>query len=947
MTIAITVSGKKVVVPGTYTTFSVEDSLANITPGPRNVLLIGEAEKGIPGASADLRGVFFQDYNSLKAYYGAGSIVDAARMLFTNQPSPVFGGAVGSVYTYKTNASGLAEKNILQNAGLYGTINSSEYGELGNMIKEQVLLATTEILPTFTASWVMRNVASNFNVRVNGGAAQSVSVVAEALPSAVASTLNGLTGVAASGGAYKEIITAAQVTAGCKLAVAVAGHRATLTIYTTGDVATTFLGADIASVAADDIIYIPNGSAIKGGTSKNVGAYKVISASSSQIVADKIASSFGGAEIAPVAPEAVSNTVIVGDQSIVASAEVMVFGQIVVSVDAVTPIGVGATLEIYNNANDRNIAQRFCDFTTMKSPVSAAIALSASVALSVTSNSGVFSISSGSFQNIPAVNDVLWVEPTSVLAGAAGENIGAWVVTAAGSSSISARKVIDGGLTVASVALSSQETPFKVQAAFATTVHGGKAIVSASEKQIYLDISRQTDGAGFSQANVGGQIILELAYNGVSATVSISKAKVLTASCSTPAENLSINLNQFITMGDLVAYINSKANWSAKVPSIAFNSYNPKLQLDEVNAVSCAGGAYNCRIKSDYYSFKALMDGNINLVAFAENANIAHKAGLPDVEAVASFLTGGSLGATTNAAILAGFDAAMKVEVVQVVPLFSRDSSEDINDGLTDLNSSYSIDAINSAALEHVVTASNDINRKERFAICSYHNSFENVKLQANTLSNERVQMCFQMVKTTGADGNIKWMLPYMEAVALAAGRVQSALGTPMLRKSFAFSDIKHLGAVSVFSDSLIPDFDPDTTDLDQAIEAGCLALKPVQGFGIRLESPDCSTRSRTNDSKSWVYERVSVLFVCDVVKATCRSVLDNYIGNRTSDVTASVIKTALSNTLDSFIKNGSLLNYSVDSVKSTGNGYDCQIAIFIVEAVEFITLNVVAKRSV
>jgi hypothetical protein len=953
MTIGITVGGKQVVVPGTYSTFSVEDSLANITPGARNILLIGEAEKGIPGSQADLRGLAFTDYNTLKAYYGAGTICDAARMVFTNQPSPVFGGAVGTVYVYKTNESGLAEKNVMQGANLFGAINSAEYGEAGNMIKSQIVSATTEVLPTLTSYWVPRNVASDFNVRVNGGVEQTVTVAAELAPSDVAVAINALTGVAASGGAYRQVMTPAQVAAGCKLAVAVSGSRATITIFDTTDVATTFLGTDIASVVAGDVLYIPNGSAIKGSASKNIGAYSVVSASTTQIVADKIASSFGGVEVAPVQPEAVANTVLVGDQSLIASAEVIVFSPIVVTVDAATNLGTGASLEIYNTSGDKNIAQRFYSFDSFKNPVSATVAISARVSVAVAANVGTFGITSGSFQNVPAINDVLWISQESVLSGTNDENCGAWIVTAAGSTTIKARKVIDGGVTVASVILSGQEKPFVVQGAVASTSFGGKAIVSSSEKQVYVKASRQTDGTTFPQTNVGGKIVLELAYTGSAAcTVSISKAKVLTTACTNSADNLTINLNMFSTLGDLVSFINTKTGYAAKVTSLSYNSYNPKLQLDEVNAVTMAGGvsgspAYNCRIKSDYYDFKALMDANIDLIAFAEEASLAHRAGLPTVESTGSFLSGGSLGATSNASILAAFDAAMKIEVVQVVPLFSRDAADDIADGLTDLGSSYSIESINQAAKAHVITASNDINRKERFAVCSIHESFENVKLHAASLSNERVQIAFQMGRATDSNGSVKWTLPFMEAVCIAAGRVQSALGTSMLRKSFALADIKHLGKVSVYSDSRVLDFDPDTTDLDSAIEAGCLALRAVTGFGIRMESPDESTRSRVNDPKSWVFERVNVLFVCDSVKKTCRDLLDNYIGNRTSDVTAATIKSALANVLDLFIKNGSLLNYSVDSVVSTGNGYECKIAIIPVECVEFVTIDVVAKRAV
>jgi len=930
----------------------VDDSLANITPGPRNIVIIGEAAKGIPGALADIRGIYFSDYNSLKEYYGSGTVVDAGRMLFTQQASPAFAGAVGRVYVFKTNNSGLAGAIVSQGSATYGRINAAEYGTDGNLIRKQVKTSTTEVKPTFTAHWVPVNAASNFKVRVSGGAELAVSAAAEVAPSALVSALGSLSGVAASGGAIKEIFSAAQVTALDKVGVAVSGHRITLTVITDLADPSTFQGADVASLEAGDVLYIPVGSAIAGG-GDNVGAYAIVSASASQIVADKISSVAAGVEVAPIAPSAVAPVVLAGSQSSMATAEAIVFGAMTVSVDEDTVVGTGASLELYMASGARNIAQRLWAPALQSNSVSPTVATSASVSVSVSASTGVFSISGGSWMSVPAAGSTLWILPDSVLAGASKENVGAWVVTSSGSSAITARKVIDGGASVSSVALAGQEDPFVIQAGLASTAHAAKAHISTAERKVYLDAVRQSDGLAFPADSIGGRVVLEICYTGsATAALSISSTGVLTTSCANSAHNIVVNLSQFSTLGDLVAFINTKANYAAKVPSVAFNALNPKAVLDQVQSVGICGGvtsvpAYNGRIKSDYSDFKGFMDGNFKLVAFAASSSLLFKAGLPDADALPAFLDGGSLGATNDASILAGFDAAMKVSAVQVVPLFSRDAAADIEDGVTDPSSTYTVDSVLSAAKSHALTASNDINRKERFALVSAHCSFEDAKIKAQSLSSERVQMAFQMVRATGSDGSSKWFQPWMFACAFAAGRAQANLGIPMLRKSFSVSDIKHLGAESVYSDSLVVDFDPDTKDVDDAIVAGLLVAKNVAGFGVRPESPDLTTRSRENDPKGWVYERGSVLFTCDAVKDSCRTVLENYIGSRTTDTSPSIIKSALDNTLRSFVTSGALLSYSIDSIVPNGNGYTAKVAIFPAESVEFITLEVLAKRSV
>jgi len=952
MTIAITISGAKVVVPGTYSQFTVEDSLTSVTPGARNIVIIGEAEKGAPGSVLDIRGVYFNEYNKLREYYGSGPIVDAARMLFTTQASPAFAGSVGNVYVYKTNASGLADANVLQSGTTYGVINSAEYGEEGNLISKQVMAGTTEVLPTFTSYWIPKAEAASFRARVSGGAEQTVTVASEALPSEVATALNGLTGVAATGGTLKEVVTVAQVTATDELAVTAAGHRITIEAYLTGGaVQTTFAGANIASVVAGDILYIPAGSAIKGAGDENVGSYVIVSASSSEIVADKISSTAAGVEVAPVAPASVASTAMAGDQTIAAEAELMVFEPVVVSVDAVTAIGTGASLELYNASGTRNIAQRFWYPTVQRNPVTAATAAAASVGIAVASNVGVITISGGSFSGTTRVGEIIWIKPDSPLAGVGSANVGAWTVTAAGSTAITARKVINGGITVASAALTGTENPFVIQTGFASTVDSAILHSSGAEAQVYLSVTRQSDGATFPTTLVGGRCVLGVSYTGTGTSVlSISSSGILTTTCTDSNDDLRVNINQFNTLSDLAVYLSTKTNYAARTLSNTYNSLSPSV-LDEVQAIGISGGvsgaaAYNGRIKADYYDFKALVDSDVTLIGFQESALLVNKSGLPSVEAVATFLTGGAIGATTDAAILDGFDASLKIYARMVVPLFSRDASKDVEDGITNEASTYSIDAIIQAAKSHVLTASNALNRKERFAVIGYHGSFEDVKSMAGIIASERIQMCFQLVRTTGSDGNIRWFLPWMEACSLAAGRAQANSGVALLRKSFSVADVKHIGDLSPYSDTLVVDFDPDTKDLDESIEAGLVSLRPVSGFGIRMESPDASTRSRDNDPKAWVYERVSVLFVCDEVLDACRTTLDNYIGNRTTDVSAAQLQNALSKTLDTFVAAGALKSYSVDAIRLIGNGYEADVNVLPAEAIEFITLNVTASRT-
>lgn len=932
MTIGININGRRVVVPGVYDTFQVEDSLANVTPGARNVLIIGEAEKGAPGDVVDLRGIQFSNYPDLKEYFGSGPIVDAARSLFTTQADPVFTGSVGTVYVYKTNASTLATSEILQNGSAYGELNSIVYGEEGNLIRRSVTEASTEVLPTFSSYFVPQTTSIPVSVRVNGQAEQSATLAANATPVDFVSTINGLTGIAASGGDAMELVSAAQVTALDKIAAVASGSQLTLTTELDAGGASTFQGTDVGSLTADDILYIPTGSAIAGGSGENVGAYRVISASASQIVVTKIEGQ----------PTSVTAVVFAGVDT-----EIAAWNQVTVEITEAPLTGSGASLEIYASSGDSESNYLFFDKDNLKEAVTAEVATSASMSLTYANGMGTFAITGGAFNARPSVGDVIWVNGESVLAGSGKENVGAWIVKTAGKSNIvtyraSSYSTPTTPLSISSTNLSGQTNPFETQPQILSNSLWGKTWISSSERAVSFEAVRQTDGVSLPDNEIGGRIPLVIAYRGGDATLSIDSNRILTTST-----GLRIILRKFPTLSDLVVFINAQSDYEAKIPSSEFNS-QPTDFLDEVEDLPIGtefAGAFNGRIKSDFYDVEKFFNDNFIVIGFQAATTLDNKAGLPDA-AEEVFLTGGTLGSTNDAAVLAGFDAGLKVNVRQVVPLFSRDATEDIADGLTDENSSYTIEAINASAKAHVLTASNVENRKERFAKVSIHDTFENSKDAARALSSERCQMAFEMLRTTNSEGNIQWFLPWMVSVVAAAGRSQAILGTSLLRKSFTVTDVKHIGDESLYSDKLTLDFDPDGTQLAEAIEAGLFTLRAVDGFGVRVESPDLSTRSRENDPKAWVYERINVLFTCDEVRQTVRNVLENYIGNRISDTSPAVIRNAVANTLKLFVSNGSLLQYEIVSVVSVGNGYQVKLSIFPTEAVESIVLDVLARRT-
>lgn len=939
MAIFFTVGGSRTVLPGVYSTFDVASSILSPAAAGRSVLLLGEAAEGAPGADLDITRNFFTSFEDVKEIYTSGPIVDAARQFFSTQPSAT--GQIFRAYVYKTNASTRAEKAVSSPGG-FGKLVSLIYGERGNYIRSQILDAQSETKPALTFAYLPSPAARSLKTSVNGAISTALALSANDAADALATLLGGVTGLSVSGGTVKTTILSGPMTAdltssGDNLTISRASGTATFST---------------SSIAAGDICYIDAGLPVSGTGDANAGAYVVVSVTSTALVLRQLKAHDGSAESNA---QAFDNATGIS----IAASDLVINAPLSVSVSATTATGAGASLEMLESAANKLglglLAQPSAFANILVDSVSSVAAISASVP---SAGKLTISLSSGSWTQTPKAGDLIQIARGSLLAGAGLQNVGMMVVESASAQSITCSHLFSGMTTeaVASVALNGANDTLKAAAGFVSSSIAAKLNVSAAERKVKLEASRTTDGVAMPVLAIGGNVVMEVSYyhaSATAATLSIDSQRKLTIDVTgTGLSDIVVNTKKYPTLQDLVNFLNTQTGVSAKVSSNLFKAL-PTSCLDMVSSVGILSGgatpAYNGRIKKDYYDWKQYFENNLVLVDFVEGG-MSLKAGLPAAEALPSYLAGGVVGGTSNASVQDGLDAGLKIAVRIVLPLFSRDALKDIDDGLTDASSSYTIDSIHASTQAHVATASNDINRKYRFGAVSFDGSFDDAKDKAAGLSYERMQMFFQRCDATDGDGNLETFLPWEMACAVSACRLQSVLGTSMLRKSFLLSGVEHIGDKSLFDDTLVQDFDPaDRGEAEEAIEAGLAVLQALPGFGVTMISPDLSTRSRVNDPKGWVYERVNVLFTCDEVRDTVQSVLENFIGNRTSDVSEALIRSAINDTLATFLVssgNGALLAAQVLDVKILGNQAKASVSIKPAEALEAIVLNVLADRS-
>jgi hypothetical protein len=938
MTIAFSVGGSRVVTPGVYSVFKVQDSLLNVVASARNILLIGEATEGVPGNLLDPTTAYFSDYPTMQAFFTSGPMVDAARQLFTVQPSAVFTGSVGRVYAQQTNQATRAEKTISLPSA-YGTVVATKFGESGNFVKSQIV-ASAEVLPAISCQVLPLTVnveAAVSGVKAAGTAAMTFASV-ENFASNLATLLSGKATV--SGGTLKDVVAT-----GSDLTLAVSGTDAIVSSDTPWNNAP----------QVGEVAIIPHSSGLKGSSDVNIGVYIIKAVTTGSVTLEKVRQmdNTGTASAAWVAPEAVSVPVTAGTAPFTyATGEIIFLEPVTVTVTEAAKEGAGASLELAASSGSLLGVAVLARMSARSNMLSAGNASFATVSATASADQLTVSLGAGAvWASIPKLGDVVHVPANSQVAGGSKQNVGLHIVLSSSPSTVVLKR-LDGGsaAAVSSAAVAGNEAVLQAVPAVISSSVAAKKTTSSKEAQVSMNTLNTVSGERFPSDKIGGKVVLEISYTGSAAVAKVSIDTNRRMKLVADTDEVTLPTLKYPTLAALAEKISAQSDWAARVVDAGMSSASPAVldMVEDVAAKSLTSEhVYAARIKNDWSAWSSFFAATVSIVDFVAGAR-ATKAGLPAGESSQTFLANGAKGATSNADIQAALDAGLKIPTVQVLPLFSRDAYLDVADGLTEPESTYSIDSVHAALKAHVATGWSTAIRRERFGLASFFGSFEESKAKAQTLNYENVSMTFQLARATGSDGNAQWFLPWMLQCCMAAGRSQAILGTPLLRKSFNVLDVKHIPESSIYSDTLVREFDPASKAmLDEAIEAGLLTMGVVEGAGLRLVSPDLSTRSRVNDPKAWVYERNNVSFIFIEVIQTLRSVLENYIGERTTDVTTSEVASTVVNILASFVASGAIVSYNRSPlVTNLGNGYAVQVQVRPAEALEFISLDVTATRN-
>lgn len=485
--------------------------------------------------------------------------------------------------------------------------------------------------------------------------------------------------------------------------------------------------------------------------------------------------------------------------------------------------------------------------------------------------------------------------------------------------------------------------------------HAAGAHVASAEPMASLVVRNPVTTLEES-AVVGGQVVLTAGRDSTggatAASVAISASAItLTQTGATPS-SIVLSLADFPTIQAVVDYINTLPGWTAAVPSVLLGQLSPSV-LDRATAAAFSdSGAQPARIKQDAKQVADFfaVSSQVELIPLASQTEVK-KVGLPDQQGVpnALYLSGGSKGATTSADIVTALSKFEKFRVNAVVPLFSRDASEDIADALTDAGSTYTIDAINQAVKTHLSLMSTTKKKSERQGYLSFKGSYADAKTKIATMAAARIQMVIQDIRQADSEGAIKWFQPWAGAALLAGARGGSPIGNPMTFKYFNMSGIRQTAQpMSTAEQDIVVDFDPDV-QYDDAIANALTFWEAPQTGGFRLVVDNTTY----NKDANWVYNRANVLYAADVLAYDFRNQLENiYVGLKNT-VSAAEIKSTCEAILTTYLAQGITVSTSDAKngfkqlvVQINGNTVNVSVVVKLVEGIDFVLADITLQRA-
>lgn len=811
-------------IPGSYPDVEVVESASGLST--TGVLwLVGEAEGG-PDYSLEsnlaLSGFGPDQEAAVISKFIGGRLVEGYRGAVAPSNDEKLRGAPQRIFCIKTNVSARASGALTKiGGGTYHTLADRSYGDRGNLIYFTVTQKTPETIPTtgtFTA--LIPNNTTDLSFRANGGAALAVQYAAADLPATQVAAIDALAGIAASGGANRNILTVA----GTLAVGSISGNQATFTRSVAWAVTPT----------VGDSVYIPSGSVIQGATNANRGSWVITAVSSTTIVATKLLDAAGAAG-AITAPEAVAAT------AADAVTNIMAFSPVTVTLEAAAAQdGMGKTLEINElTSSTGRLTDLYYQLNTTK---------------------------------------VTWI--------------------------------------------SKSGTP--------------AVLTSASEYSVYLNVNRQLDGIQ-EQVYAGGEVALKIGYTGTTATLTITSTGLTTSVAGGSGANLNLQFKSYPTLADLATYINSQTGYNCSLGSVLLGQKS-SLMLDEVSALGICTSFGNPmgRIKIDAARFfDAVNDGSSTVqLGLTKALNIPAAAGIPAVATSNTYLAGGSRGGTTDAQINAAIDALERLRGNFVVPLFSRNATADIADGLTDSSSTYTIDSINAYVKTHCLKLSTLKRRRHRQAFCSYEGSFLAQRMAAANLATHRASMAFQSAKhVTRAEGIVQeqpWFTAILAAAMQAAGGYKG-----LLNKQPNQSGVVHVAG----------DFDPlNDTNLTDALTSGLLPLK-LNDSDLWVWASDQTTWTKNNN---FYYDSIQSVYIGDIVALTTSKRLDEgAVGESVADINAALVLQQLKGVLREmrnlkFIVGDDEAPDGFKNAKVVANGgvFECSVEIKLAGLIYFVPIN-------
>lgn len=453
-------------------------------------------------------------------------------------------------------------------------------------------------------------------------------------------------------------------------------------------------------------------------------------------------------------------------------------------------------------------------------------------------------------------------------------------------------------------------------------------INSSQEPGVEVAINRADIGLS-ETLDVNAEVALSLGYLGTSGTVTITDNVLTTTVVGGAGGNLSLQLAQFRTVADLADFINNQAGYSASCAASA--QQLAPAALDDVTNVGIAtsvAGNKPGRIKDAANDFNAALATSRGL-AFEPQAN----AGLPAPMALPAFLAGGARGATLAADIVNAVNQMAGIQVNIIVPLFSQDASADIAAGLTNSQSTYTIDAVHAAVKSHCIQYSTPKLKKNRLAILSQKGAYLAVKAKAQSLANYRCNLAVQEATQVNSQGVITVFQPWYSA-CVAAGMQAGGFYKSITNK---FANVIAITDPTGF-DSGSPG------DVEDALDAGLLIMTKDTA-GNRWVSDQTTYGFDTN----FVYNSLQAVYCSDILALDLADSFQKaFVGKSLADVDAATALSFLAQKMDGYKKikliaasDDAPLGYKNAKVAIVAPEMDVAVEVKLATAIYFVPISI------